>query len=226
MNTNKRAIALLLAAVLALSLMLTACNKGGDNPTGDNATPGTSSSPEGTASGGDATPGNTNTTPKTWLDPSKYDTEKKTRIDEISANAQTKADKIDVDINSAIEGAFAEYGEYFDGRITCEAVRTAIALRLEGEQLEKSNISRIKNEPFNQASDFIVGKGKQALDITDPVQNIAAFAIATTLQFVTNFENWNDPVTDLGVSFSYGFDGKEQTTFSFSSFMEWYYVQQ
>jgi len=42
MKNTKRTIAIILAAVLSLSLLLTACKKSGDNPTGDNSTPGTS----------------------------------------------------------------------------------------------------------------------------------------------------------------------------------------
>ena len=47
MIISKRMIAILLTAVLSLSLLLTACNKSGDNPTGDNSTPGTSGTTNG-----------------------------------------------------------------------------------------------------------------------------------------------------------------------------------
>jgi len=61
MMISKRMIAIFLAVVLSLSLMLTACNKSGDNPTGENSTPGTTS-------GGDI--GNSEMKPNT--DVSKY----------------------------------------------------------------------------------------------------------------------------------------------------------
>lgn len=47
MNSKKHSITMILAMVLALSLLLTACGKGGDTPTGDNSsTPETSSTPD------------------------------------------------------------------------------------------------------------------------------------------------------------------------------------
>lgn len=48
-----------MAALLALALMLTTCSNGGDNPTGDNSTPGASSTPNG---GDNNTPGTSNPT--------------------------------------------------------------------------------------------------------------------------------------------------------------------
>ena len=52
MPVNKRKMIVVLSAVLALSLLLTACNKGGETPTGDTTAPPVSSKPTETPSGG------------------------------------------------------------------------------------------------------------------------------------------------------------------------------
>lgn len=59
MISTKRTIVILLAAVLALSLLLTACSTGGDTPTGDNTVPGVT---DNTPTGDNATPGTSSST--------------------------------------------------------------------------------------------------------------------------------------------------------------------
>ena len=125
-KSNKRMIAIILTAVLLLSLMLTACGKSGNNPTGDNSnTPGTSSTPGTTP--GDGIPTD-----------SPYAVAKKA-VDDFIANLAKEG----IDVNAIIEEAYAKYPDLIDKDVlTPEFLRIlwyvcgGNDLRLDGTALE------------------------------------------------------------------------------------------
>jgi len=169
-KSNKRMIAIILTAVLALSLMLTACNKGGDNPTGDNSTPGTSSTPEGTGTpGGSSTPDTSapQATPKYKM-PS-YDKEHKTFIDNEIARLGGIAK---IDIENVLDKAYEKYGQYLNVNISKDAVKAGIINRdmspyVHGKAPE-INITGISPNAVAKVNDFLVNNGKEPIGITDP----------------------------------------------------------
>jgi len=226
MKNTKRTIALLLAAVLMLSLMLTACKKSGDNPTGDNSTPGTSSTP-GASGNGDSTPttSGTNTPAKknfAWLEPGKYDTEKKVYVDE--QIAYIGGDEVDID--KLILEAFTEYNEYINENITLESVRTAIVVsRVTTEHKGNKNLTKMPQSSLTKVNDYLKSNGAEPLDSTNYKQDIAALAIAASLSFVSNWDNAGSALYDITMAFCYAYSGtNEPDEYIGNGFMNSYYI--
>jgi hypothetical protein len=213
---NAKLTAALLAVLLSIAMLLTAC-KGSDTPSGNESTGGSTATPTTSET---ATPEVTEsaTTPEasetpttgnapTWADPSTYDTEKKPFVDEWIEKANGK---ISIDIDCVITQAFEKYGEYFNENITPESVRTAVAMIIAAtpKLTTAENISALPTNSVQKANDFLAEKGKAKLDITDPTQNIAALAIAASLFYEPNVGNLNMPVMDLAVAFGSAYSGE------------------
>ena len=192
----KKTILAILAAVLALSLMLTACSKGGET-SGDNSTGGTSSTAGTTSGGADSID-----TTKPYMKDGKlvfpnvpnYNEyfSKDFRYEEgmeIIRNEHDKLTKVTggvtgVDIPTAINGAIEKYGKYFLDYIPDYILMGAVHPMLTGTPLlrqESGNVTAITDDALAKANKFLTDNGFDALDAKDPEQNIAAFAVAALL---------------------------------------------
>ena len=217
MSTNKsRIIAVLLTAALTLSLLLAACNKGSDNPTGDNSTPGTSSAP----SGGDTTK------PDTWTDyyvadpkekvfdePETPNTEKKAELDD---NMAVVNSWLKIDVDEAINRVYEKYGEYLNVNITKNVIRVICVIDTGKEE----NYLGISDTAMNKVNDFLKNKGKEPLDIKNPEQNIAAMWIAISLYFDPDYtgEHSNLPYYYLAWPYSLvRIDGSRRTSTEYAN---------
>ena len=168
---KKRTIAIILAKVLLLSLMLTACGKSGDNPTGDNSTPGTSSTPGGTSDGSN-TPKPTET-PKYKMPP--YDKEYKAFLDNnIASIGEIDGQRLDIDLDNTLDKIYEKYSQYLNVNISKDAVKIMIGNRTLSTyvhgmgKMAVLNITGISPDTITKANDFLVSKGEKPLGITDP----------------------------------------------------------
>ena len=219
----KKLFAIILALSLALSL--TACNKSGDTPTGDNSTPGTSdtSTPEATSGGDTTTPGNNNGAGKapTWADPSKYDKGIKADTDErISEIGKWSG----IDVDNALIEAVEEYGQFFNENITPEALRAALTMNTTLLSERAGNISGISNYSLEKVNIFLASKGKNALDVKNPKESIAALGIAATIFYQPNFADRGSTLKDLAAAFSCGFSDTGEVNSLANSFVMSYYL--
>jgi len=177
----KKIIALILALTLALTLA--ACNKSGDNPTGDNSTPGTSS-----------TPGTTIKPSDTWADyyvadpsvkvfdePEKKNEERNTLLDSDLAATDIH---LGIDTKKIIDETYKKYGKYLNVNITKSAMYVGIVTGVNSSFFQsKGNITGISDTALNKVNDFLKEKGEQQLDVKNPEHSITAMWLAVSFYF-------------------------------------------
>jgi len=183
----KKIIALILALTLALTLA--ACNKSGDNPTGDNSTPGTSS-----------TPGTTSKPSDTWADyyvadpsvkvfdePETQNTEEQAKLEK---SIDDKDEVFNIDIKNTIDEVYNKYEKYLNVNITKSAMMVAMSTATSAPFCSKeNNITGISPNALQKVNDFLKSKGEEQLDAKNPKQNIAALWIAASLYFDPNYNS-------------------------------------
>ena len=219
----KKILAFILVLVLALSLV--ACNKGGETPNGDNATPGTVTE---TPNSGDTTTPNTsgNAPAKkdfAWLDPSMYDMEKKAEVDSLIAYHGGN----DIDIDKLIAEVFDEYSEFINENITLESIRTVITVsRRLTEYKDNRNLTKLPGNSLQKVNDYLTSNGAEPLDPANHKQDIAALAIAVSLNYKTNRNDYGYSLYDLARAFhfAYGETDNVEVGVIQGGFMTNYYV--
>ena len=223
LHTNKKVMAAILAVVLIFCFMLTACNKGGETPNGDNSTPGTVME---TPNGEDTTPSTSGNAPAkkdfAWLDPSKYDTAKKAEVDDLIK--YYGGDEVDID--KLIPEAFAEYSEFINENITFESVRTAIvASRVPMTYRSNKNLTKLPETSLKKVNDYLKSNGAEPLDSANYKQDIAALAIAASLFYETNWDNAGNALYDITMAFGRAYSGaNEPDEYIGVGFMNRYYI--
>ena len=187
----KKTVTAILAAVLALSFMLTACSKGGET-SGDNSTGGTSST-AGTTSGNadsiDTTKPHMKDGKAIYPNVPDYNEYFSTEfryeegMERIELGHERLTKITGVDVESAIDGAIEKYGKYFLDYIPDYVLKAAVRPLDGGPVLrqEKGNITGVTDDAVAQVNEFLKGNSKELLDIEDPEQNVAAFAVAAML---------------------------------------------
>ena len=178
----KKTISVILVAVLVFSLMLTACNKGGDNSTtGKSSTAGTSGAESIDTTVPhmkDGKPVYPNVPDYNEVFVKEPDAEIETHID---GQNEVLSRKTGVDIESVVDSAIQNYGKYFLDYIPGCVVRLAVMPVAHTATQSENNVTGITDDALAKANKFLTDNGEQALDATDPEQNIAAFAVAALL---------------------------------------------
>lgn len=223
MISKNRTITILLAAVLALSLLLTACNSGGDTtPTGGNTTSGSQTTPDATDPSTDAAtePDNTpseaeSSSPDTNEAPTEiqepkynmppYDEAQKAELDEYITHFNSVGG---IDIENVINEVYEKYGEYINVNITKDAIRVGI---ITGDysayyKSDGSNLTGISPNALKKVNDFLADNGEEELDSEVPEQNIAVLWLAASLYYDPDYVHESDtykddPCNDIAMAF-------------------------
>ena len=201
----KKTILAILAAAIALSLMLTACSKGGET-SGDNSTGGTSSTAGTTSGNADSTtPNNKDGKPVYPNMPTDYsfleifeplDNSQEGK-DMINAVNEALSRVIKIEVAPVIDGAIQKYGKYFLDYIPAHALMPAVCW-IGGEKVQsENNVTGITDNALAKANKFLKENGIEELDGTDPEQNIAALAVAAMLLFEKDASGGPNCVYDL-----------------------------
>ena len=123
----------------------------------------------------------------------------------IASEHETLSRKTGVDVPVAVDGAIEKYGKYFRPNIPAYVLKLAVrpAAHIIATQYEY-NVCGITDEALLKANEFLETNGQEPMDIKDPEQNIAAFAIAAMLFYKEDAEGQGYPhiTYDLAYAFA------------------------
>lgn len=190
---------LTLALCMVFALLLTACGKSGGTPVGDDSTPG-ASAPTGTT--------DESNTPDTSEMPTKL--EKPPKLDIPYGDEEWKAqidnhidlfnERAGIDVESVIDDAYKNYGQYMNEKINEDAIRVGIAGSAGSMYMSKSNVTGISSDALKKVNDFLASEDRKPLDITNPEQNLTAFLLAASLFYDPDITN-GQPAYDIAMAF-------------------------
>jgi|GEM_PF-5628535 len=174
-----------LLLVWAAALLLTACKSNPESPASSGHSEGAGSAESASSAAEPLNP------PGKLVFPNVPDYNKFFKITEESEksvqstgrNQKTLSEMTGLDIPAVVDSVIEKYGKYFLDYIPDYILKIAIAPRmgLPGLKQEEGNVSGITDDAAAKANEFLGNNGIEPLDIKDPEQNIAAFAIAAML---------------------------------------------